>query len=98
MAKTSNGDSHSDEDFNALMRMNTELMSELWILKDRICILEKLLEEKNIIPNNAIDKYVPQKDFANHLENERDNYVRRVAGAPWETEFTLDTLIQRGQR
>lgn len=97
MAKTSNGNS-TNEQFNALMRMNTELMSELWILKDRVCILEKLLEDKTILSHNAIDNYAPQKEFSNYLEKERDKYVRRIAGAPWETDFTLSTLIDYGQR
>ncbi len=83
---------------DALMRINTELMSELWILRDRVTILEKLLEQKGVVTRQAIDDFILDDDFAKELNEERDKYVRRVAGAPWEVEFTVESLVQNGQR
>lgn len=34
------------EDVDALARQNAQLMTELWIVKDRLTLLETLLEEK----------------------------------------------------
>lgn len=87
-----------DEDLDAVMRINTELMSELWILRDRVTILEKMLEEKGVVTRQAINDYAPAGEFAEELDEERDRYVRRVAGAPWEQEFTVESLVERGQR
>ena len=86
------------EEMDALMRINTELMSELWILRDRVTVLEKLLEEKGVVERQAINDYAPEGEFAAELDDERDRFVRRVAGAPWEVELTVESLVQRGQR
>jgi len=88
----------SSEEMDALMRINTELMSELWILRDRVTVLEKLLDDKGVVSRTAIDDFVPEKEFEAELEEERDRFVRRIAGAPWEVEFTVHSLIKNGQR
>ncbi|MEQ8509747.1 MAG: hypothetical protein RIF37_15565 [Rhodospirillaceae bacterium] len=87
----------SDE-MDAMMRINTELMSELWILRDRVTVLEKLLEDKGVVARNDINDYAPEGEFAKELDEERERFVRRVAGAPWEVEFTVESLVERGQR
>jgi len=86
------------EEMDAMMRINTELMSELWILRDRVTVLEKILEDKGVVSREAIDQFAPTGDFAAELDEERDRFVRRVAGAPWELEFTVESLVERGQR
>ncbi len=86
------------EEMDAIMRINTELMSELWILRDRVTVLEKVLEEKGVLNRQAINDYAPEGEFAAELDDERDRFVRRVAGAPWEVEFTVESLVQNGQR
>ena len=86
------------DDMDALMRINTELMSELWILRDRVTILEKLLEEKGVVARADLNDYAPEGEFAEELDRERYRFVRRVAGAPWETEFTVESLVEKGQR
>ena len=87
----------SDE-MDAMMRINTELMSELWILRDRVTVLEKLLEDKGVVARTDINDYAPEGEFAKELDQERERFVRRVAGAPWEVEFTVESLVERGQR
>ena len=86
------------DEINALMRINTELMSELWILRDRVIILEKVLEEKGILEAKIIDNYVPDENLSQEIETERDKFVRRIAGAPWAKEINLESLIKNGHR
>lgn len=86
------------EEMDAMMRINTELMSELWILRDRVTVLEKMLEDKGVVSRQAINDFAPEGEFAKELDEERDRFVRRVAGAPWEVEFTVESLVERGQR
>ncbi|MCY4478007.1 MAG: hypothetical protein OXC70_08480 [Gammaproteobacteria bacterium] len=87
-----------DENLDRLLRMNTELLSELWILRDRVMVLEKILEEKELLDANAIDDYAPSQAFGEVLQDERDQLVRRVAGAPWIEEFTWQSLVERRGR
>jgi len=86
------------EDMDSLMRINTELMSELWILRDRVMVLERVLEENGILEKKSIDNYEPSGEIAEYFDRERESFVRRVAGAPWETEFTVESLVEKGQR
>ncbi len=87
-----------DERLDGLLRMNTELLSELWILRDRVMVLEKILEEKGLLDHDAINGYAPSEKFSDELQQERDRLVRRVAGAPWTEEFTWQSLVERGGR
>ena len=87
-----------DERLDGLLRMNTELLSELWILRDRVMVLERILEEKGLLDAQAVSNYVPSGEFADELQQERDRLVRRVAGAPWTEEFTWQSLVERGGR
>lgn len=87
-----------DESLDRLLRMNTELLSELWILRDRVMVLEQILEEKGLLDAKAIDDYAPSPEFGKALQDERDRLVRRVAGAPWTGEFTWESLVERGGR
>ena len=48
-----------DERLDGLLRMNTELLSELWILRDRVMVLERILEEKGLLDAQAVSNYVP---------------------------------------
>lgn len=86
------------EEMDSIMRINTELMSELWILRDRVMVLERILEDKGVLEQKLIDNYVPDGKVAEFFDRERESFVRRVAGAPWETEFTVESLIEKGQR
>jgi hypothetical protein len=64
-----------------LARMNTELLSELWILRDRVTVLEHLLEQGAVIKRADLDAFVPQGALAAELEAERARIVERVVGA-----------------
>jgi len=78
-----------------VMRMNTELLAELWILRDRVTVLEHMLEEKKIIERKALADFVPQGELAQELERERNALVTRVAGAPHAKTYDFETLAKQ---
>lgn len=64
-----------------LARMITELASELWILKDRNTVLEKLLAEAGVVAPETIDGYQPDAETAATLAAERSAFAARIFGA-----------------
>ena len=82
----------STKELDALARSHTELLSELWILRDRVAILEHLLTEAKVIDAGAIDDYTPPPELAEALEKERDALVARVAGAGHRKVLDLQQL------
>ena len=70
----------SQKELDDLMRMNSELLAELWILRDRVTVLEHMLQEKSVIDRKQLNEYVPQGDLAKELERERAALIERVAG------------------
>lgn len=68
------------EDVDALARQNTQLMTELWIVKDRLAVLESMLEEKGQIDRTALNDMEPQGALAEELRREREAYVERIIG------------------
>jgi len=86
-----------DEVSENLVHMNTELLSELWILRDRVTVLEHLLEQKGTINREDLNNYVPSDALADELENERNAIVKRVIGSEWEKEWSVDALIKRAK-
>lgn len=79
-------------------RMVLELLSELWIARDRAAVLEQLLVEKGVLAPGAIDGYEPQGEFAARLEALRELTVENVLSAPFRHEETVDTLVEKGRR
>ncbi len=65
-----------------LVKMNTEILTELWILKDRFHILEKVLEEKKYITKDDINNYEPKDEFLKFLDNEREKMIKKVIEEP----------------
>jgi hypothetical protein len=80
------------EDVDNLARVNTELLSELWVLRDRVTLLEHLLETKGVLQRAEIDALNPSGDLAKELETERHAYIERVVGAPHRKERTVESL------
>ena len=72
--------------------VTTQLLTELWIVKDRLAVVEKLLEQKQYVNRADIDEFVPTTEFAGELLRERDALARRVIGAPFNVESSLESL------
>jgi hypothetical protein len=65
-----------------LGRMVTALLAELWIVRDRLAVLEHIHGARIGIDPAEIDDFVPDAAFAAYLEKTRDRMVASVAGAP----------------
>jgi hypothetical protein len=82
------------DDMDRLARQNAQLMAELWIVKDRMAILEKLLEESGVLDRAALNRNVPEGDFAAELAHERDAFVARIVDDAPENR-SVETLKAR---
>ena len=84
-----------DEMMDNVIRMNTELMSELWILRDRVTILEHMLQEKGVVNRKALDDFVPTGELAKELIRERDGMVEKIVGGAWMQGFSVESLTAK---
>jgi hypothetical protein len=68
-----------------LARMITELASEVWVLRDRVTIMEHVLEKNGVLTRHTLDTYVPDADLAEELAAARKELIERVLGAPFRS-------------
>jgi hypothetical protein len=71
----------ADRDLDDVARMCLELAGEVWVLRDRIRVLESLLEQSGALPPGAVDAAEPDDELAGRLEHERTRFVERLLGA-----------------
>lgn len=84
------------DNIDDLGRMVTALLTELWITRDRVAVLEQLLEEKKIILPREVDDYIPTDGFESDLERIRDRMAANVIGAPLAArERSVDQILAR---
>jgi hypothetical protein len=83
------------KDIDDLLRMNSELLAELWILRDRVTVLEHMLEQKQLISRSELSEFVPSGELASELARERDALVQRVVRAAQSTTADLASLIKQ---
>ena len=78
-----------------LGRMLMALLSEFWILRDRVAILEEMLGDKVGISSGDIDNYVPSPEFEARLQTLRDQVATAVVAAPLLAEDrSIDTILK----
>lgn len=70
-----------DTKIDDLARMLLELTSEVWALRDRNVILERLLSDHGVLSAGEVDAYQPDEQLASDLLAQRRSLVRRVLGA-----------------
>jgi hypothetical protein len=81
-----------------LARMVVALLSEVWIMRDRMAVMEKLLEDGQSVTSRALDDYVPDAAFSESLEQLRDRLVGNVIGAPVSgRDRTVDSILKRAK-
>jgi hypothetical protein len=84
------------ENVDDLGRMTMALLAELWIVRDRMAVLEQLLVERGGLSEGAIDDYVPAAAFSAKLEQLRDRMAGAVVGAPVAAqERSVDQILAR---
>ena len=74
------------EEHDDLMRVCLRLLGEVWVLRDRLAIVEALLQERGGISRATIDTYQPDAALAQELAAERQAMIKRVLDAPFEAE------------
>ena len=57
------------------------LTSELWIVKDRLAVLEQVLDRHGIPAPSAVDAYTPEGGFKAKLDAERRAWAQRMIAA-----------------
>lgn len=79
-----------------LGRMLLSLVQETWAMRDRMAIIEKILEEKAGISAADIDDYVATDAVKSEIETLRDRFVSKVIGAPLAArERSVDQILAR---
>jgi hypothetical protein len=83
-------------DIDDVARILMTLMTEVWVMRDRMAVTERLLEEKAGITAAEIDDYVGDAAFRAGLERQRDQFVATVLGAPLAArERGVDQILAR---
>ena len=62
----------------ALLQMVLNLTRELWVVKDRQLVTERLLAERGIDLSAEIDRYRPEGEFAQALDAQRRQLLERL--------------------
>ncbi len=57
------------------------LTKELWVVRDRLAVLEAVLEEKGIDVSDSIDQYQPDDEMQEKLEKLSNTLVENILGA-----------------
>jgi hypothetical protein len=65
-----------------LARMVLGLTEELWILRDRVMVLEQVLTESGTIKSTSVEEHIPGEELHGRLGQERQRLIKRVLGAP----------------
>jgi hypothetical protein len=70
----------------------------VWIIRDRMALMEKMLADKVDITSAGLDDYIPSGEFAAELEALRDRMVVNVVGAPLVAkERSVDQILDRAK-
>lgn len=69
------------DDIDRLGKALLSLSRELWVVKDRLCILEAALAGEGIIAADLIDEFQPDEALQQKLETERAALINSVLDA-----------------
>ena len=75
----------TDADVDGLGRAVMTLCQELWVMKDRMMILEAVLEENGIDARNAVDNFQPSDALQERLNKDGRQLIERVISALGDT-------------
>lgn len=64
-----------------LIAVTLELGAELWVVRDRLRVMEKLLAERGVLTAAMVEQYQPGDDEIAEGRRQRDAFVNRVYGA-----------------
>ncbi|MGI9290812.1 MAG: hypothetical protein ACR2QG_06010 [Gammaproteobacteria bacterium] len=75
------------QDLDKLGQALLTLTKELWVVKDRLRILEAALADANVITPETVDAYQPDADLSELLDTECTQLIERVLGSLDESEY-----------
>ena len=64
-----------------LITVTMELGAELWVQRERMRIIERILAEKGVVTAELIEQYTPSAEETAAVRAERDAFVQRLFGA-----------------
>ena len=67
-----------DPVLDRMMKVILALSQEVYVLRDRLGVVEKLLDERHVVSRADIDDYVPSRQDQPQILAERDAYIERV--------------------
>ena len=86
----------NEDNVDDLGRMVAALLSEVWIIRDRMAVLEGLLVKNNVVLPDAIENFSFTPEQEAELEKVRDRMVSAVVGAPIAAkEHHVDQILKR---
>lgn len=86
----------NEDNVDDLGRMVVGLLSELWIMRDRMAVLEELLVQKGVLSADALEAFDWPAEKAVAMEALRDRIVASVIGAPIAArERSVDQILAR---
>jgi hypothetical protein len=63
---------------DALFEILLNAIQEIWILKDRQLVLERVLQDSGIDVCEAVERFQPDADFESELSQERKRFLDTV--------------------
>lgn len=67
-----------DPVLDRMMKVILALSQEVYVLRDRLGVVEKLLDERHMISRADIEDYVPSGQDQSRILAERDAYIERL--------------------
>lgn len=69
---------HSSQQDEKLFQVLMNTLQELWVMKDRQIILERVLEDRGINVTEAAERLQPDADLTAELDAERRRFIDTV--------------------
>lgn len=86
----------NEDNIDDLGRMVNALLSELWIMRDRMAVLETLLAKAGVVQADAIENFSYTPEQESEVEKLRDRMVASVVGAPIAAkEHHVEQILKR---
>jgi hypothetical protein len=69
------------EDIDRLGQALITLTKELWVVKDRVRVLETVLADTGVVTPDAVDTFQPDEALQEILDKDRAQLIEQVLGA-----------------
>lgn len=61
-----------------MMQCIVSLSRELYVTRDRLAVMERMLETRGVVTRQDLESYVPQPDEAARIEAERNRFISSI--------------------